>query len=334
MKNQRKVLTDISVNSIISNIQYPISNIQYHTTLENKHLLLSLYSFLCHFLSLFFPAVLSINLLACAPIPDTSDPAAKPADISFSVTAVASSVQLEVGSIPAVTDAGTVIRLAGEAVPTKAEAQASKGYVNLSIDADSTRKFSISQHYGSNFTDGGFTLADVLAPNTKYKLYLYMPSAIDLGQTKIQGGEIRGDRVEIPFTTASLPAEGDAVWSEKFAAKEYVTSLNEYHFMESQTGLFVAYFWTPSIPLLMETTSGNSVNKRGLGSYISGTAVPGLYFYYNSGLVMGYASTVTQYIYVIGADKLASPILKDNIKMSVTLPVGPSASYINVITRY
>ncbi|WGK69938.1 hypothetical protein P0082_03505 [Candidatus Haliotispira prima] len=238
---------------------------------------------------------------------------------------MASSVQLEVSSIPTVTDAGAVIHLAAEAVPTKTKALASKGYVSLSIDADSMRKFSISQHYDSNFEDGGFTLADVLAPNTSYKLYLYMPSNIDLGKTNIKGGVIEGDRVEISFTTASLPAAGAAVWSEKFAAKEYVASLNEYHFMESQTGVFIAYFESPYIPFTHEFTTGLS-SLAHVGRYRNSmmTTTPGPNFYFNYGLVEGYPSTATsRTTYMIAADKVASPILRDLLKNSTTPPTGP-----------
>ncbi|WGK69153.1 hypothetical protein P0082_11825 [Candidatus Haliotispira prima] len=237
-------------------------------------------------------------------------------------------------SNPAVTDMGAVIRPATEAVPTQTGAQAGKGYVKLSIDAGSTRKFSISQHYDSDFENGGFTLADVLAPNTNYKLYLFTPSTIDLGQTRIKGGEIQGDRIEIPFTTASLPAAGDAVWSNKLAAREYVLSLNEYHFMESQTGVFVAYLWSSSIPVLMETSSGVLGNNHGVGNYVDSTATPTTNFYYNSGLIPGYVSTVSQYTYIISADKLASPTLRINTKVAVSLTLQPTVSYNTPISRY
>ncbi|WGK69261.1 hypothetical protein P0082_12425 [Candidatus Haliotispira prima] len=247
---------------------------------------------------------------------------------------MASSAQLEVTGIPAITDVGAVIRPAAEAAPTKAEALASNGYVSLSIDAGSTRKFSLSQHYGSNFTDGGFTLADVLAPNTKYKLYLYMPSAIDLGQTVVKGGVIKEDTVEISFTTASLPAEGDPVWSEKFATKEYVTSLNEWHFMESRTGVFVSYFRLPFISSLIDISFEANNRVYGVGSFVMGTAVPNPNFYYNVGIIGGYASTGSQYIYMIGADKLASPILRNAIKMSVTDDNGSFISSKTVVNRY
>ncbi|WGK68284.1 hypothetical protein P0082_07285 [Candidatus Haliotispira prima] len=247
---------------------------------------------------------------------------------------MASSVQFEVTGVPALTDVGAVIRLAAEAAPTQTEAQASKGYVSLSIEANSTRKFSISQHYGSNFEDGGFTLDDVLTPNTKYKLYLYMPSTIDLGQTGIKGGAIKGNTVEISFTTASLPAEGDAVWSEKRTAKEYVASLNEYHFMENQTGVFVAYFWSSSRPVLIDTVTKDDNNKNyGLGSHASRIVTPISDFYYNGGVITGYDSKVSQYTYSIGADRVVSPILRNSVGISVTTH-SSSIKYDTVVNGY
>ncbi|WGK68071.1 hypothetical protein P0082_06200 [Candidatus Haliotispira prima] len=278
-------------------------------------------------------------MAACAPISgDSKDPEPNP-DISFSVTAVASSVELEVNSIPAVTDVGGVIRLATEDVPTKAEAQVSKGYVSLSIDAGSTRKFSISQHYGSNFEDGGFTLADVLAPNRAYKLYLYMPTAIDLGQTVIKGGEIKENRVEISFTTASLPLAGDTVWSEKFTAREFTASLNEYHFMESQAGVIVAYFQSPHIPFAQELSMNVSGVPQPVGRYKPGpttsTATPNSNFYYNSGLVEGYPSTATsRTVYVMVADKEISLILREILQFSSTSDKGLTNKVNIPISRY
>ncbi|WGK69272.1 hypothetical protein P0082_00040 [Candidatus Haliotispira prima] len=245
-----------------------------------------------------------------------------------------SSVQFEVTSIPAITDVGAVIRLAGEAIPTKAEALASKGYVRLSIEANSTRKFSISQHYGSNFEDGGFTLADVLTPNTKYKLYLYMPTAIDLGQTIIKGGAIKGDTVEISFTTTSLPPAGDPIWSEKLAAKEYVGSLNEYHFMENQTGVFVAYFWFSSIPAAIDIATKEGNTNRGVGGHVGRIVTPSAEFYYDGGIITGYDSTVSQYTYSIASDKVASSILRGHVKIALTSAEASFTEYNTVVNRY
>ncbi|WGK69995.1 hypothetical protein P0082_03810 [Candidatus Haliotispira prima] len=270
-------------------------------------------------------------MLACAPLSDTENPAPNP-DISFSVTAVASSVQFEVTSVPAVTDVGAVIRLAAEAAPTKTEAQASKGYVSLSIEADSTRKFSISQHYGSDFTDGGFTLADVLTPNTKYKLYLYMPSAIDLGQTVIKGGEVKEDRVEISFTTANLPVEGDVIWSNKWIAKEYVASLNEYYFMKNQTGIVVAYFQRPFTTSLLEELALKNPNGLAydtIGTYVASVARPGSRSHYNSGPVIGYTSG---YGYFIGADK--QKIIETELRCAYTNLSGVTTFFHTPVSRH
>ncbi|WGK68300.1 hypothetical protein P0082_07370 [Candidatus Haliotispira prima] len=250
---------------------------------------------------------------------------------------MASSVQFEVTGVPAVTDMGAVIRLAAEAAPTQTEARASKGYVSLSIEAGSTRKFSISQHYGSNFTDDGFTLTDVLTPNTKYKLYLYMPSVIDLVQTEIKGGTIKGDTVEISFTTSSLPPARDPLWSEKFAAKEYVASLNEYHFMENQTGVIVLYVQSPYIPFQHEFAV-NNVNGtietigRYTGSLMTATAVHN--FYFNYGLVGGYPSTATSHtFYMIAADN-GTAVLRNLLKTSSIPPRGLSTDILIPISRY
>ncbi|WGK68287.1 hypothetical protein P0082_07305 [Candidatus Haliotispira prima] len=238
--------------------------------------------------------------------------------------------------VPAVTDLGAVIRLAAEAAPTQTEAQASKGYVSLSIEASSTRKFSISQHYRSDFTDDGFTLADVLTPNTKYKLYLYMPSAIDLTQTGIKGGAIKGDTVEISFTTASLPAAGDTVWSEKWTAKEYVASLNEYHFMENQTGIIVLYFESPYIPFFHEITIDVDGTIQPVGRYTgsSMTATPLYNFYFNYGSVAGYPSTATSHTFhMIMADNGTS-VLQNRLKTSSIPSGGPSYDLLIPISRY
>ncbi|WGK68040.1 hypothetical protein P0082_06035 [Candidatus Haliotispira prima] len=244
---------------------------------------------------------------------------------------MASSVQLEVTGIPAITDAGSIIRLAAEAVPTKAEAQASPGYVSLSIEAGSTRKFSISQHYTTNLGDG-LTLADVLTPNTKYKLYLFMPAAIDLGQTTIAGGEIAEDRVEISFTTASLPPAGDAVWNEEWTARKYVASLNEYHFMQAQTGITVSYFQTPFTLILHEASVevSDSSTFDTVGTYTpSGGAAPAALFNYNYGTITGYTS---DYNYFIDADKLS--IIEVRLQSAHTSFFGNTSTFFAPISRY
>ncbi|WGK68748.1 hypothetical protein P0082_09695 [Candidatus Haliotispira prima] len=232
-----------------------------------------------------------------------------------------------------VKDVGAVIRPATEAVPTQTGAQAGKGYVKLSINADSTRKFSISQHYDSDFEDGGFTLADVLAPNTNYKLYLFTPSTIDLGQTKIKGGEIQGDSIEIPFTTASLPAVGDAVWSGALGTTADVINLKEYHFMQAQTGVIVTYFQIAKPTFLQEFSSRKSEDTpiyETRASYTpSGGAFPRTNIYYNYGGITGYTF---DYFYFIASEKL--PILKIGFQSTHTDRDGDSTSFVVPISRY
>ncbi|WGK69371.1 hypothetical protein P0082_00510 [Candidatus Haliotispira prima] len=234
-------------------------------------------------------------------------------------------------SIPAVTDVGAVIRLAAEAVPTKAEAQASKGYVSLSIEADSTRKFSISQHYGSDFTDG-LTLADVLVPNTSYKLYLFMPSAIDLGQTKIKGGEIKEDRVEISFTTAILPAEGDAKWLSSNG--KCVEGVDTFYFMQAQQGVAVCYFYLNFEPAFVDVSvlkSGNVSNN--MGTYIGTKSIAHVNFNFIYGSISGYTSNATNhYSYWMGSDKVS--ILKNTVRTSITDQFGGSILVFLPVTRY
>ncbi|WGK69370.1 hypothetical protein P0082_00505 [Candidatus Haliotispira prima] len=235
-------------------------------------------------------------------------------------------------SILAVTDVGAVIRLAAETVPTKAEAQASKGYVSLSIEADSTRKFSISQHYGSDFTDG-LTLADVLVPNTSYKLYLFMPSAIDLAQTKIKGGEIKEDRVEISFTTAILPAEGDAKWLSSNG--KCVEGVDTFYFMQAQQGVAVCYFYLNSAPVFVDLTVKNGTVFDNMGTYNGTTSVVNAHanfnFVYES--ISGYTSnSANHYSYWMGADKVS--ILKNTVRTSITDQLGGSILVFLPVTRY
>ncbi|WGK69372.1 hypothetical protein P0082_00515 [Candidatus Haliotispira prima] len=321
-------------------VQYPISNIQY--PISNQLLKPSFINFLFLFkfsplLSRLFPSsfcffsILFIHLFlsACAPISETGkDPAPNP-DISFSVTAVASSVEFEVSSIPAVTDVGAVIRLAAEAVPTKAEAQESKGYVSLSIDADSTRKFSISQHYGSDFTDG-LTLADVLSPNTSYKLYLFMPSEIDLAQTKIKGGEIKEDRIEVSFTTVSLPAEGDAKWLSSNG--KCVEGVDTLYFMQAQQGVAVCYFYLNFEPAFVDVSVKNGNLIHNIGIY-STTSASGANFNFVYGPTFGYTSnSKNHYFYWMGADKVR--ILEQTVEKSITTQSGDSIIVSIPVTRY
>ncbi|WGK68186.1 hypothetical protein P0082_06785 [Candidatus Haliotispira prima] len=151
-----------------------------------------------------------------------------------------SSVQLEMSSSFAINTIAAVIRLAAEAAPTKAEAEASAGYVSLAITAGSPRKFSISQHYSTNFADG-LTIADVLASNTQYKLYLFFePNAIP-SETTVEGVSLNNNVIALPFTTATLPPAGDAVWDNAWTNKQFVGSPAEWGYSENQKGVFVAY---------------------------------------------------------------------------------------------
>ncbi|WGK68227.1 hypothetical protein P0082_06990 [Candidatus Haliotispira prima] len=248
---------------------------------------------------------------------------------------MASSLQLEMSSNFAITKIGAVIRLAAEAAPTKAQAEANAGYVSLAITAGGTRKFSISQHYSSDFTDG-LTLADVLTPNTVYKLYLFTPSAIDLEQTTITGGKIAGDTVEISFTTANLPTAGDAVWNEKWTDRQYVASLNEYHFMQEQTGLQVSYFKLPITLLFLEVSrqlNKDSTTYITMGTYNnSGSGListPGGSFYFDYGSIPGYTS---DYAYFIVADKLSG--MNNQLQTAFTSNVGINTIFLISVTRY
>ncbi|WGK69270.1 hypothetical protein P0082_00030 [Candidatus Haliotispira prima] len=149
-----------------------------------------------------------------------------------------SSVQLEMSSTLAIAKIGAVIRLATEAAPTKAQAEANAGYVSLEITAGGTRKFSISQHYGSDFEDG-FTLADVLAANTDYKLYLFFEANNTVNP--IEGVTLTNNVASLPFTTATLSPAGDAVWARSLAGEQFVGSLPEWSYSENQKGVFVVY---------------------------------------------------------------------------------------------
>ncbi|WGK69136.1 hypothetical protein P0082_11735 [Candidatus Haliotispira prima] len=253
-------------------------------------------------------------MLGCAPLsdtkaPDTSEPPAAPVNptISFSSSAVASSLQLEISSNPELANIGAVIRLATEAAPTKAEALASKGHVSISIPADATRKISISQHYLTNFDDG-LTLADVLAPNTAYKLYFYFPAGRITTTVELTGLKVTDDMAVIPFTTAALPAEGDAAWGNGNGSN-YVASLDNLYFMEEQTGMVVCYFYTNFTPLISEfsTQNGSDGIYHNIGTYARNIATPSSRFHFAHGFISGYtANSTNRYGYSIAADKVAN----------------------------
>ncbi|WGK68820.1 hypothetical protein P0082_10075 [Candidatus Haliotispira prima] len=269
---------------------------------------------------------------ACAPLPETSEPpaAAKPS-VSFSVTAVVSSLELEVSSSIAITKVGAVIRLAGEAAPTKAEAEASAGYVSLAIAAGSPIKFSISQHYGSDFTDG-LTLADVLTVNTPYKLYLFFePDAISL-ETTIEGATLTNDIATISFTTATLPPAGDAKWLSDNG--KCVPGLDALYFMPEQKGVVVCYFYLKFIPVFFEASvQSNSGTYNNLGIYVPNTVEPAAAFNFTYGSIPGYTSDSTNhYSYWMGADK--SSILQNTTQYVFSDKGGHNFLFSIPVTRH
>ncbi|WGK68701.1 hypothetical protein P0082_09450 [Candidatus Haliotispira prima] len=233
---------------------------------------------------------------------------------------MASSLQLEISSNVELANIGAVVRLATETAPTKAEALASKGHVSVSIPADITRKISISQHYATNFDDG-LTLADVLAPNTAYKLYLYFPAELITTTAEITGLNVTDDMAAVPFTTAILPAEGDAKWLNS-NGNSYVASLDNLYFMQEQTGVAVFYFYTNFIPLNSEfSTQDETGNFPSIGNYAANTVTPTSEFHFAYGSIAGYISNSTnRYNYWIGADKVkiiektTRHILFDNLR--------------------
>ncbi|WGK69151.1 hypothetical protein P0082_11815 [Candidatus Haliotispira prima] len=248
-------------------------------------------------------------MLGCTPLSNTSQPPAAPVNptISFSSSAVASSLQLELSSNVELANIGAVIRLATEAAPTETEALASKGHVSISIPADATRKISISQHYLTNFDDG-LTIADVLAPNTAYKLYLYFPAERITTTAEITGLSITNDRALVSFTTAALPAEGDAAWGNGNGSN-YVASLDNLYFMEEQTGVVVCYFYINFTTLLSEFSikNGSDGTYDNIGTYARNIATPGPGFHFAHGFISGYtANSTNRYGYWIGADKVAN----------------------------
>ncbi|WGK69505.1 hypothetical protein P0082_01195 [Candidatus Haliotispira prima] len=262
-------------------------------------------------------------MLGCAPLPDTSDPpaaeppvVAKPS-MSFSATAVVSSVQLEMSSSFAITAIGAVIRLAAEAAPTKAEAQANAGYVSLAIAADSPRKFSISQHYTTNFTDG-LTLVDLLASNTDYKLYLFFePNAIS-SETTIEGATLANDTAILPFTTATLPAAGDAVWNSAQTNNQFVGSLPEWGYSENQKGIFVVYtkFNIPFSTVTLTGRKEDDTEIKTLGSISIGLAAAGSGFLFEISKLGGSYPDGDNYYYVISADN-TKKIVGETFKFEV-----------------
>ncbi|WGK69843.1 hypothetical protein P0082_02990 [Candidatus Haliotispira prima] len=272
-------------------------------------------------------------MFGCAPISDDSNdpPAAPPVkpSISFSATAVVSSVQLEMSSSVAITKIGAVVRLATEIAPTKAEAEGNAGYVSLDITAGGTRKFRISQHYGSDFTDG-LTPADVLTPGENYKLYLYFPDIAS--NTEITGISITDNVAEVGFMTASLPAEGDSKWLNSNGA--CVASMDAYYFMQSQTGVAVCYFYINYIPSVVEVSfKNNNGTFDNIGTYVANTAIPARAFHFAYGLISGYTSNSTNYYgYWIGGDNRST--IQDVIRYEITNSIGIPVGFDIPVTRY
>ncbi|WGK68813.1 hypothetical protein P0082_10040 [Candidatus Haliotispira prima] len=245
------------------------------------------------------------SFLACTPISDTGDdpPAAVKPTMSFSATAVVSSMQLEMSSSFAISTIGAVIRLATEAAPTKTEAEASPGYVSLAIAAGSPRKFSISQHYGSNFADG-LTLADVLTADSQYKLYLFFETGTIPSETIVEGATLNNDVIALPFTTATLPPAGDSVWNNAWTNNQFVGSLLEWGYSENQKGVFVTYIKSNidfTTAALSSRTTDN-VWLQGLGSFTLGSIVPKSGFLFNILKIGGSYPDTDNYYYIVSAD--------------------------------
>ncbi|WGK69529.1 hypothetical protein P0082_01325 [Candidatus Haliotispira prima] len=280
---------------------------------------------------------------SCAPISDDSNdpPAAPPVkpSISFSAAAVVSSLQLEMSSSFAITTIGAVIRLASEAAPTKAQAEANAGYVSLNITAGGTRKFSISQHYGSDFTDD-LTLADVLTANTDYKLYLFFEANAISSETTVEGATINNDIAALPFTTAALPASGDVAWNSAWTNEQFVGSLAEWGYSENQKGIFVVYtkvnITFSSFDLVSRKENNSLIESivQNLGVLSIGAVVAVSGFLFNISKLGGSYPDSDQYYYVISADD-TTKIIGKLFQLQVTgsdglttkIPIAPLTRY-------
>ncbi|WGK69960.1 hypothetical protein P0082_03635 [Candidatus Haliotispira prima] len=245
---------------------------------------------------------------------------------------MASSLQLEISSNVELANIGAVVRLAAEAAPTEAEAQAGKGHVSISIPAGGTRKISISQHYGSIFSDG-LTLDDVLTPNTAYKLYLYFPSGRITTTAEITGLNVTDDMAVVPFSTTALPAEGEAQWLSSNGSK-CVGSLDSFYFMQEQTGVVVCYSYTNFSPFQVDLFTKEDTDQFDLkiGGYDGtvATALPTFYLAY--GFISGYTSNTTNhYAYWIAADK--TKILQ-RIHSTILDSIGAPTKFEIPVTRH
>ncbi|WGK69531.1 hypothetical protein P0082_01335 [Candidatus Haliotispira prima] len=240
-------------------------------------------------------------MLGCAPISDdNNDPPAK-STVSLTATAVVSSVQLEMSSTLAITNIGAVIRLATATAPTTAEAEANAGYVSLNITAGGTRKFSISQHYRSDFTDG-LTLADVLTANTQYKLYVFFdPNTIN----PIEGATLTNGVAALSFTTATLAPAGDAIWARSLAGEQFVGSLPEWNYSENQKGIFISYaqLFSSFTTVALTTRDANDTFRKTIGEYALGSVILDPLFIFGFSKLGNSYPDADNYYYIIGGDK-------------------------------
>ncbi|WGK68814.1 hypothetical protein P0082_10045 [Candidatus Haliotispira prima] len=245
------------------------------------------------------------SFLACTPISDTGDdpPAAAKPTMSFSATAVVSAAQLEMSSSFAISTIGAVIRLATEAAPTKTEAEANAGYVSLGITAGSPRKFSISQHYGSDFTDG-LTLTDVLTADSQYKLYLFFETGTIPSETIVEGATLNNDVIALPFTTATLPPAGDAVWNNAWTNEQFVGSLPEWGYSENQKGVFVVYTKInfSAFTLTLSSQTADNTKLQTLGTFSLNLVDPGIGVFWGFSKLGSSYPDVDNYYTIISAD--------------------------------
>ncbi|WGK68954.1 hypothetical protein P0082_10775 [Candidatus Haliotispira prima] len=240
-------------------------------------------------------------MLGCAPISD--DPPTKQ-PMSFSATAVVSSVQLEISSSFAIANIGAVIRLATGDAPSKTEAETNAGYVSLAIPAGSPRKFSISQHYSSDFTNG-LTLADVLTPNTDYTLYLFFEPDTIPSETTIEGATLANNIATLSFTTTALPPAGDAVWDSTWTAEQFVGSLSEWSYSENQKGVFVAYTkinLSSIISINVTNRTADNTILQTIGSFSVGSFAPDLGFLFDLSKLGGSYPDGENYYTIISTD--------------------------------
>ncbi|WGK70276.1 hypothetical protein P0082_05295 [Candidatus Haliotispira prima] len=244
---------------------------------------------------------------------------------------MASSLQLEINSSAKIDSIDAVICLATDTAPTQAEAAASNGYVNFSAPAGTARKISISRHCTGDFSNG-LTVADVLTPATDYKLYLYFPDIAS--NTEFTGLSISNNMAEVSFTTAALPAEGDAQWLNNIG-NQCIASLDAYYFMAEQTGTAVCYFYLNFHPPFIDISAKNSgkVTYGNIGTYAANMGAPSASFHFAYGLIPGYTSNTTKhYAYWIGADKTKS--IENQIRSSITDHGGDSTLFYIPVTRH